>query len=220
MTSSVHRDYIPPLRFRWLTPWYDAIVRLTTREGTCKQRLASLAALKNGDRVLDLGCGTGTLSQALAASAPGASVVGLDADDEALNIASRKTESTRGAIFYNRGFAQRMPFANGAFDVVASSLFFHHLDQGAKRAVLVEARRVLNHRGMLYIADWGKPAGPVSRAMFLLVQGLDGFETTRDSVQGTLPQLIRDAGFIALREDESVMTPLGVMRFWSARSGK
>ena len=157
---------------------------------------------------------------ALAASAPGAFVVGLDADEEALDIAKRKTAATRGVIFYNRGFAQRMPFAKGVFDVVASSLFFHHLDQGAKRAVLVEVRRVLNHHGMLFIGDWGKPVGPISRAMFLLVQALDGFETTRDSVEGTLPQLIRDAGFISLREEEPVMTPLGVMRFWSARAGK
>jgi hypothetical protein len=55
--------------------------------------------------------------------------------------------------------------------------------------------------------------------MFLVVQALDGFETTRDSVKGTLPQLIRDAGFISIREVEPVMTPLGVMRFWSARAG-
>ena len=219
MTSSVHRDYIPPLRFRWLTPWYDPIVRLTTREEICKQRLVSLAALRNGDRVLDLGCGTGTLSVALAASAHGASVVGLDADDEALDIARRKPAATRGAIFYNRGFAQRMPFAKGTFDVVASSLFFHHLDQGTKRVVLVEVRRVLKHQGMLFIADWGKPVGPISRAMFLLVQALDGLETTRDSVEGTLPELIRDAGFMSLREEEPVMTPIGVMRFWSARAG-
>ena len=218
MTSSVDRDYIPPLRFRWLTGWYDAIVRVTTRERTRKQRLVSLAALKNGDRVLDLGCGTGTLTVALAASAPGACVVGLDADHEALDIARRKTEATRGAVFYNRGFAQRMPFAEGAFDVVASSLFFHHLNQGTKRAVLVEVRRLLKHQGMLFIADWGKPAGIISRTMFLLVQVLDGFETTRDSVEGTLPQLIRDAGFISIREEEPLMTPLGVMRFWSARA--
>lgn len=215
----MRRDYIPPARFRWLTRWYDTIVRLTTREATCKQRLVKLAAPRDGDRILDLGCGTGTLTIALGACAPGACVIGFDADEQALDIARRKSAAAPGTVFFQRGFAQQMPFAPGAFDVIVSSLFFHHLDRDAKRAVLAEARGALRPGGKLVIADWGKPAGPISRAMFFVVQALDGFETTRDSVQGALPQLIRDAGFTSLREEGVVITPVGVLRFWSACAG-
>ncbi len=180
----------------------------------------SLSALKHDERLLDLGCGTGTLTIALAASAPGAILVGLDADEEALDIARRKAAAAQTAVFFNRGYAQQMPFARGAFDVVVSSLFFHHLRRDAKRAVLAEVHAVMDSAGRLFIADWGKPVGPASRALFLLVQVLDGFETTRDSVDGALPQLIRDAGFDSVREEGFVMTPVGVMRFWSAVASK
>lgn len=215
-TDPRDRPYIPAARFHWLTRWYDGIVRLTTRESVCKRRLVELAGLQDGDRVLDLGCGTGTLTVALAGSASSAVVTGLDADEEALSIARKKADAAGRTVSFQRGFAQEMPFAEGQFNVVVSSLFFHHLNRKAKRAVLSKVREVLRPGGRLAVADWGKPVGPISRTMFLVVQALDGFETTRDSVDGTLPQLILEAGFEDLREHEPSITPLGVMRFWHA----
>ena len=114
--------------------------------------------------------------------------------------------------------AQRLPFPDGSLDIVVSSLFFHHLSRDSKRAVLCETHRVLRRGGRLVVADWGQPIGPVTRAGFLLVQALDGFETTRESVTGELLAMIERAGFDTAREHQPLVTALGVIRFWEARA--
>jgi len=60
---------------------------------------------------------------------------------------------------------------------------------------MTEAGRVLRPAGRLYIADWGRPATPLLRAAFFVLQVLDGFEGTRDHAAGRLPELVRAAGF-------------------------
>lgn len=87
---NVVSDYIPPLRYRFLTRFYDPLVRLTTRELAFKQALLAQAAADRPRHVLDLGCGTGTLTVAIAKTLPDAAVSGLDADAEALAIAAEK----------------------------------------------------------------------------------------------------------------------------------
>lgn len=207
--------YLPPLRFGFLTRWYDAVVDATTRSTTWRAQLVSLAALRHGESALDIGCGTGTLAVALADSAPGAAVFGIDADTDALAIAAGKAGSR--AVRLHRGMAQALPFADGTFDLVVSSLFFHHLADPIKRATLREARRVLRAGGRLLVSDWGRPTGPLTHAGFALVRLLDGFETTRASVAGALPGFLVDEGFAQPTEHEPVVTALGVVRLWSAR---
>lgn len=192
------------------------MVAVTTRETVWRDRLLGLLQLKDRESVLDIGCGTGSLTLAIHVNAPSAAVVGIDADERALAIARGKLFGTSPGVSLHRGLAQHLPFADGKFDLVVSSLFFHHLRSEDKREVLREARRVLRPAGRLAIADWGAPIGPVSRAAFLAVQFLDGFETTRDSVTGALPRMIEEAGFEGIRESEPLTTPLGVMRFWRA----
>ena len=55
-------SYIPALRIRALTRFYDPVVALTTREREFKQRLIDQLGPAPGQRILDLGCGTGTLA--------------------------------------------------------------------------------------------------------------------------------------------------------------
>jgi len=112
--------------------------------------------------------------------------------------------------------ADRMPFPPGSFDAAVSSLFFHHLRRDAKRAVLAEIFRVLKPGASLHVADWGRPSGLAMRAAFLLVQALDGWETTRDSVAGVLPELMSQAGFVEVRETRNFATALGTMALYSA----
>ena len=187
------RDYIPPLRFHGLTRFYDAVVRWTTREAVFKEALLDQLGHAPGRRLLDVGCGTATLSIALARRAPQAAVVGLDADAAALAIARAKAAGTGVQIEFQQALAHEMPFAAGSFDAAVSSLFFHHLRLGGKRAVLAEILRVLKPGGMLHVADWGRPSSLAMRAAFLVVQALDGFETTGDSVAGILPELMGQA---------------------------
>jgi cyclopropane fatty-acyl-phospholipid synthase-like methyltransferase len=76
------KAFIPALRYHWLTRFYDPIVRLTTRESTFKGTLLRQADIQAGHRVLDLGCGTGTLATMVKRSYRSAEVFGLDADAE------------------------------------------------------------------------------------------------------------------------------------------
>jgi SAM-dependent methyltransferase len=72
--------FIPALRFNRLTGLFDPVSKLTTREGAFKRRVLERASLREGERVLDLACGTGTLALAAARSVPGLRVVGVDSD--------------------------------------------------------------------------------------------------------------------------------------------
>lgn len=132
-------------------------------------------------------------------------------------LARAQAKQLRGgtSVQWHRGFAQSLPFQASAFDAVVSSLFFHHLARPDKRAVLAEVARVIRPGGRLLIADWGRPANPASRALFLAVQFLDGFETTRDSVEGALPVLMSDAGFTDVRVVQEFLTVLGTLAMYS-----
>ena len=76
--SNAHDKYIPALRRHRLTPLYDPLQRWLLREMTFKTRLMKRARIQAGQRVLDLGCGTGTLSVLVKRTHPDAEVVGLD----------------------------------------------------------------------------------------------------------------------------------------------
>jgi SAM-dependent methyltransferase len=94
------KSYIPALGYRWLTRFYDPIVRFTTREDEFKRALLRQASIQDGHRVLDLGCGTGTLAVLVKRARPGAEVFGLDADSEALRLARAKLEEAGVAVHW------------------------------------------------------------------------------------------------------------------------
>ena len=120
-------SYIPALGYRWLTRFYDPVVRVTTREATFKKALLCQASIHDGHRVLDLGCGTGTLAVLVKHAHRAAEVFGLDADAEALNLARMKLEAAGIEVQLDRGVASALPYAGESFDRAVSSLLFHHL---------------------------------------------------------------------------------------------
>ena len=88
---------------------------------------------------------------------------------------------------------------------------FHHLNNEDKLRTLEEVYRILKMGGELHIADWGKPQNFLMRGAFLVVQLLDGFETTGDSVQGKLPQYMGQTGFEKVEETKQFATLFGTM---------
>ena len=84
--------YIPALGFHWLTPFYDAVVGATTREGAFKQTLVNQAGVAPGQQILDLACGTGTLAIWIKQYQPQANITGVDGDPAILALASRKAQ--------------------------------------------------------------------------------------------------------------------------------
>jgi len=180
-------------------------------------RLVEQARIQLGHRVLDLGCGTATLTLFLKQAHPEAEVIGLDADPRALEIARAKAGRVGVHIKLDRGMAIALPYADNHFDRILSSLLFHHLKREDKLCALQEALRVLRPSGGLHIADWGKAADRRMRTAFLLVQCLDGFKTTADNVHGVLPELLSGAGFASVRESERFRTVFGTLSLYQAQ---
>ena len=206
----------PALAYHVLTPLYDRVVSLTTRESRFKSELIRQAGLQSGQQVLDVGCGTGTLELMALASCKGVSVAGLDADPAILAIARRKAARTGHSPRFELGLSTALPYPDGRFDRVLSSLLFHHLRPDDKAATAREMLRVLRAGGELHVADWGRAAGPISRLAFVAVQLLDGFETTRDAVAGRLPGLLTQAGFSNVSETRRLFTAFGVLSLYRA----
>ena len=211
------QTYVPALGYRWLTGLYDPVVALTTREATFKSALIDQAKLQDGQRILDLACGSGTLALMALQRAPTASVTGVDGDPAMLAQARRKTTDAGVTVRFDEALADRLPYAEASFDRVLSSLFFHHLDRDTKRAALGEALRVLAPGGELHVADWGQAANPLMRLAYLGIQLLDGFATTADNVAGRLPAFMRDAGFVDVQEMRRFSTLFGTMSLYRAR---
>jgi len=209
--------YIPALKYSWLTALYDPLIRWTTRETTFKHRLVQQAGIAPGQRVLDLGCGTGTLTLLTKQTYPAVTVVGLDGDPAVLRIAQAKVAAAGLAVTLDQGLAVALPYPDRSFDRVLSSLVFHHLTRAQKRRALGEVFRVLRPGGELHIADWGPAHNGLLRLAFLGVQLLDGFTTTTDNVRGRLPALIRQAGLSAVQERTRYPTLWGMLTLYSAR---
>ncbi|MEO8671176.1 MAG: class I SAM-dependent methyltransferase [Tahibacter sp.] len=208
---STESGYIHALRFSFLNALYDPVVALTSREQRFKTVLLNGVALASGQRVLDVGCGTGTLACMAAQRAPGAQMVGLDGDASILDRARRKATERDISIEFVHGMSVELPFPDGHFDSVLSSLFFHHLDASAKQRTFAEIFRVLKPDGQLHIADWGAAQDALMRAAFLIIQAVDGFATTGDNVRGKLPGMVVQAGFHAVHIDRRLRTMLGTM---------
>ncbi len=205
-------QFLPALRFERLTPVYDGVIALTTRERTFRRRLVDQAAIAGGMSVLDIGAGTGTLAALVNERHPEARVTGLDADPAMLARARAKAPRAH----FDEGMSYELPYRDASFDRVLSSLFFHHLTPRDKRRTLAETHRVLRPGGELHVADWGRPSGALSRVLALSIRLLDGAETTSDSLAGRLPGLVAEAGFADVRGRGAVHTAFGTLALISA----
>lgn len=203
--------YLPALRFRVLTPLFDSFVRVGTREETFKAALIEQAGFRAGQRVLDLGAGTGTLAIMAKRREPNSEVVGLDADPDILRLARRKAAEARVEVHFDEGLATDLPYGDASFDRILSTLFFHHLTSADKRAALTEIVRVLRPGGELHIGDYTRAAGPLQNLLSLQVRLFDGLERTRENFAGELPQLLREAGLDDVGERRHLRTAFGTL---------
>lgn len=210
--------YIPALRFHALTRLYDPAIRWTAREATFKRRLLEQAAPRAGGRVLDLGCGTGTLAIMVKRAQPRAEVVGLDADPEILERARAKASDAGVEVQLDRGLSTELPYEDESLDVVLSTLFFHHLTGADKRRTANEIARVLKRGGELHVADWGRPSDPLMGALFVgTVRLFDGLEQTRDNADGALPRIFEQGGLETALETDRLRTAFGTLALYRAR---
>lgn len=204
--------YIPVLSFRWLTWIYDPLLKWGMREETFKRTLIEQANIKAGMKVLDLGCGTGTLTVMLKQMSPDARITGLDADKEVLEIARSKTEQSGVDLQLNLGMAYSLPYSDGTFDKVVSSLVIHHLTSADKRRAFQEVLRVLSPGGSFHIVDFGPPYNRLTKVQAFFMQNL---EEAADNFKGNILAMLQESGFEA--EITKVMnTIFGPIAFYHA----
>lgn len=147
-----HSTYLPGCGRPWLLPLYDPMQRLAG-VGGLHDELIDRAELRAGQRVLDIGCGTGNLLVALGRQHPDVQLAGLDPDPAALRRARRKAARARVTGSFEVGFAQQLPQPDASVDRVFCTLMFHHLDAAGQAELLAEVRRVLRPDGLLLFAD-------------------------------------------------------------------
>ena len=133
-------------------------------------RVADAADIRPGQRVLDVGCGTGVLTRELALrTGPGGAVTGLDSSPRMLAIAQRLSP----ALEWREGFAEVLPFPDGSFDAVVSQFGLMFFPDPAQ--ALREMMRVLKPGGRLAVAVWASlKHTPAYAAEVALVEELAG----------------------------------------------
>jgi len=165
---------------------YDFLILILTRgrDRAYREDLLDLAGVGPGQRVLDIGCGTGT--QAIAALQrvrPGGTVVGVDISARMLDAARRKAARRGLDIAFHRADAAALPFGDGAFDVVTITTVLHMVPESRRKECLREARRVLVPGGRLLLIDY---AGGVDERRHLSARHGRHGQFDLDSLRGVL----------------------------------
>lgn len=207
--------YIPALSFKVLTPLYDTFFKLTMQEEGFKRRLIKQAQIRPSHRVLDLGCGTGTLTVMIKQAHPDSEVTGLDGDPQILEIARQKAAQAGTSINFDEGMAYQLPYPDASFDRVLSSMVFHHLTAQDKERTLAEIYRVLRPDGELHLADFGVPHGIYAKMISLLMRR---FERVDDNINGRIPDMFIRAKFAVVKTSEfsTLFGTLALLRGWKS----
>ncbi len=205
------RRYLPGMGRHWLLPLYDPFTRLVGVESAHRE-LAEQAGLESAERVLEIGCGTGNLTLLVKRTHPQLKVVGLDPDPDALARAERKARRAALTLELDRGFADQLPYPDGSFDRVLSSLMFHHLEPESRVASLGEALRVLRPGGSLHLVDLGGDSHHLHGITRFARRG----RTLPDNWHDRIPTLMRQAGFGEASETAHLNTRIGRLTFYRA----
>jgi ubiquinone/menaquinone biosynthesis C-methylase UbiE len=167
------------------------------RRSRVYQRIVSLAGVRPGDSVLDVGCSSGYLARKLAAAAgPAGHVTGVDPSQAAIAYARRHAS---GTMTFTVDTAQSLPLPDSSFDVVTCTLAIHHVPARKRAAAFAEMYRVTRPGGRLLAADLDPsrprfPRHPGARRMHRAV-----------ATVGPLEDLATEAGY---RVESSAALPL------------
>jgi len=173
-------------------PLYDPLVSLMGA-ARAREELIKQANIKPNQRVLDLGCGTGTLVVLLKRKYATAEIVGIDPDPKALRRAEKKIRRAGVAVQLDEGFSDELPYDEGTFDRVLSSFMLHHLEEHEREKTLREVLRVLKPAGTFHLLDF---AGGEDKAPGRWGRLINSHARLEDNSQQRILQLMKRAGFM------------------------
>jgi ubiquinone/menaquinone biosynthesis C-methylase UbiE len=167
------------------------------RRGRIFRRLAAESGARRGHRALDVGCGTGDFTRAVARIvAPGGVAHGVDPSGEAIAQARRLTRLDN--CTFSDGLAEALDAPDGSYDVVVSSLTIHHLPEWLRPQVIREMFRVLRPGGSVLIAEFRPPASRLGRHIIQATHSAAMANNRLDQ----LPPMLHEAGFAHLRHGD------------------
>ena len=211
MNATPQRTFLPAAGRDILLPLYDPFTRLFGFD-SIREVLVRQAEMQPNHRVLDVGCGTGTLAVEIKQRHGDADVSALDPDPKALARAKSKATRAGVTVQFDQGYSDALPYADASFDCVFSSLMFHHLSRAVKEGTLNEVARVLKPGGELHLLDFTGSHGHGRLARLL-----HPHQALKDSAEDRVVVLMRDAG---LREPHVVgrrKTLFGPLAFYRAQ---
>jgi ubiquinone/menaquinone biosynthesis C-methylase UbiE len=175
----------------YLSKYYDLITPADRRR--FRRNQIDLLNLREGERVLEVGCGTGVLSfLAKMIVGDGGAVEGIDIAPKMVARARQKAEKAGLPINFRVASIDELPYRDGVFDAVISSLMFHHLPLRIKERGLEEVYRVLKRGGRFLVCDFSSPRYLVYPIAFLMLVWIS---STRYQLFGRLPALLEASSF-------------------------
>ena len=177
--------------------FYDPIVRFASlgRIQKIHRGTISLANLRPGESVLDIGCGTGDLILAIEKGiGRQGTLVGLDVESVMIAQAKQKASKAGSQATFQVASIDEIPYPDAAFDLVTSTAMIHHLTPDQVEKGLLELNRVLKPNGRLLIVD-------INTARRSLISRLPGHRqlARQDRMQDEMPTLLRTAGFSRIK---------------------
>ncbi len=199
---------------------YDSYMQKVTlgREHVLRELTVNLAQLGPGDQVLEVGCGTGTLSLAAKQKVgPAGKVDGIDMLPQMIELSRRKAVQASADVTFQLGSIDAIPFPANQFDAVLSSFMIFHMSEEVRRRGILEIQRVLKPQGRLLVLDVTPPANPVQRVIANTFMG----DFMQHDLRELLP-LLETSGFneIEIAPADFQVFFLSVVSFVRARAHK
>ena len=192
-------------------PVYDRYCPIIGLGRAFRQATIRHAGLKEGEGVLDIGCGTGVLTRLAALTVgPQGEVIGIDPAARMIAEAKKNALAQGSRAQFRLAVAENLPVEGNRVDCVLSSAMLHHLPPDLKVKVLSEAYRVLKPGGRFVLVDVDRPANPL---WWVLLWPLKFWPFTKDQIEGKLGDLISRGGFSNVRK---VGAWGGFLGFWKA----